>query len=100
MGSEMCIRDRYERQLKVDRFTFKITNDPSVDALCAIEVMVYFMGEPCCDDSGHQYRLYLPAGMKDSSVTAINFSANRFRRLAISSDRRNDKRVSSVTAMA
>ena len=58
-----------EKIFKVDRFTFKISKDPSVDALCAIEVMVYFMGEPCCDDSGHQYRLYLPAGMKDSSVT-------------------------------
>jgi len=57
-----------KKQFKVDRFTFEITADPSADALSAIEVMVFFMGEPCCDDNGHQYRMYLPVGLQDSSL--------------------------------
>lgn len=61
----------HAKLFETERFSFKITIDPTADALCAIEVMVFFMGEPCCDDSGHQYRLYLPAGMKESSVTDL-----------------------------
>ena len=58
----------FEKQIKVDRFIFDVTIDPTTDALSAIEVMVSFMGEPCCDENGHQYRLYLPLGLKDSSL--------------------------------
>lgn len=57
-----------EKQIQVDRFTFEISVDPTVDALCAIEVMVFFMGEPCCDENGHQYRFYLPAAVQDASL--------------------------------
>lgn len=54
--------------IQVERFSFEITIDQSADPLSAIEVMVFFMGEPCCDDNGHQYRLYLPAGLQKSSL--------------------------------
>ena len=57
-----------EKQIQVERFTFEVTFDPTVDALFSIEIMVFFMGEPCCDENGHQYRLYLPAGLKESSL--------------------------------
>jgi len=54
--------------IKVDRFTFEVASDPTADAISAIEVMVFFMGEPCCDENGHQYRIHLPLAMKDSSI--------------------------------
>ncbi len=54
--------------LKIENFAFEISLDLTADAVSALEIMVYFMDEPCCDDSGHQYRLYLPAGVQDSSV--------------------------------
>jgi len=58
----------HEKHIQVDRFTFEVTYDLTADALCAIEVMVFFMGEPCCDDNGHHYRFYLPVGLQDKSL--------------------------------
>jgi len=63
IGEEM-----YEKYIQVDRFTFEVNHDPAADAVCAIEVMVFFSGEPCCDDNGHQYRFYLPAGLREESL--------------------------------
>jgi len=64
----------YKKQFKAGRFTFEVTTDPGADALSAIEVMVFFMGEPCCDDNGHQYRMYLPIGLQDSSLKDLCFA--------------------------
>ncbi len=58
----------HEKQFQIDRFTFEVSIDPTVDALSAIEVLVFFLGEPCCDDNGHQYRFYLPAGVQETSI--------------------------------
>jgi len=58
----------HKRHIKADRFTFEVTVDPCAEALCAIEVLVFFNSEPCCDDNGHQYRMYLPVGLQDSSI--------------------------------
>ncbi len=59
------------KKVVVDQFTFEVTVDPCADALSAIEVLVFFMGEPCCDDNGHQYRMYLPVGLQDSSLNDL-----------------------------
>ena len=58
----------HKKHIKADRFTFEVTVDPSAEALSAIEVLVFFNSEPCCDDNGHQYRMYLPVGLQDSSI--------------------------------
>ncbi len=57
-----------DNDFKIDRFTFAIRVDQTADALNAIEVWVFFMEEPCCDDNGHQYRFYLPLALKESSL--------------------------------
>lgn len=58
----------YKKHFEAGRFNFEINIDPTADPLSAIEVMIYFCGEPCCDDNGHQYRFYLPLGIRESSL--------------------------------
>ena len=67
----------HAKQIQVERFTFEVTVDPCADALSAIEVMVFFNGEPCCDDNGHQYRMYLPVGLQESSLGDLCFAFAR-----------------------
>jgi len=59
------------RTIKSDKFSFHISTDPAADALSAIEVWVNFMGEPCCDENGHQYRFFLPLALQESSLQDI-----------------------------
>ncbi len=57
-----------KKNIQIDHFNFEISVDPTTDPLSAIEVMVYFRDEPCCDGNGHQYRFYLPVGLSESSL--------------------------------
>ena len=60
-----------QKQLKVDSFTFEVSKDLTADPLSAIEVWVFFKSEPCCDDNGHQYRFYLPIGIREETLNDI-----------------------------
>jgi len=52
-----------------EQFDFVVNRDSGADPLWGIEIWVWFRNEPCCDDNGHQYRLYLPLGVLDSTIT-------------------------------
>lgn len=49
-------------------FHFVVNRDYHSDPLWGIEILVWFRDEPCCDDNGHQYRLYLPLAVTDATV--------------------------------
>jgi len=40
----------HNKTIKVDRFNFEVTVDPSADAINAIEVLVFFIGEQLSPD--------------------------------------------------
>ncbi|OED38445.1 hypothetical protein AB833_19910 [Chromatiales bacterium (ex Bugula neritina AB1)] len=58
-------------EISFDQFRFALEYDWCPDPLSGIAVWVWFRGEPCCDDNGHQYRFYLPLGVKSSTVRDI-----------------------------
>lgn len=56
------------RRFAYKQFHFVVRRDHRADPLWGIEILVWFRGEPCCDDNGHQYRLYLPLGVQNATV--------------------------------
>jgi len=66
-----------QRQLRIDKFSFVIEKDLTADPLSAIEVWVFFNSEPCCDANGHQYRFYLPVGIKKETLDDMCFAFTR-----------------------
>lgn len=59
------------RSVRINDFRFEIESDCNADPLTGIGVWVFFRGEPCCDDNGHQYRFFLPLGVVESTVTDV-----------------------------
>jgi len=56
------------KQYVVDDFAFLVERDWCADPLTGVAIWVWFRDEPCCDDNGHQYRLYLPLGISNASI--------------------------------
>ncbi len=59
------------QQFKVGDFSFLIEKDYTADPVCGVAVWVLFRDEACCDDNGHQYRFFLPLGVKDQTIEDI-----------------------------
>ena len=61
----------YAKTIVVDDFSFAVETDCSADPLTGVGVWVWFRGEPCCDDNGHQHRFFLPLGVSDCTVADV-----------------------------
>ncbi len=59
------------RSFKFDEFDFFVEMDRFTEPVSGTEVWVWFRNEPCCNESGHQYRIYLPAGVQTSTIKDI-----------------------------
>lgn len=59
------------KQFQIGDFSFLIEKDLTADPLSGVAVWVLFREEPCCDDNGHQYRIYLPLGVKDETIKDV-----------------------------
>lgn len=59
------------RSARLDEFEFTIEYDRDADPIAGVGVWVFFKGEPCCDESGHQFRFFLPLGVKERTVLDV-----------------------------
>ncbi len=58
-------------EIVFEQFRFFIEKDWCADPVSGIAVWVWFRGEPCCDENGHQYRFYLPLGVQTSTLRDV-----------------------------
>ncbi|MEM7256379.1 MAG: hypothetical protein AAF404_03220 [Pseudomonadota bacterium] len=58
-------------QLQIGDFSFLIEKDRGADPISGVAVWVLFRDEPCCDDNGHQYRIFLPLGVNDDTIRDV-----------------------------
>lgn len=52
-------------------FQFAIETDCNADPLTSIGVWIWFRGEPCCDDNGHQHQFFLPLAVSDETIRDV-----------------------------
>ena len=59
------------KNIQINDFGFAVDTDCRADPLTGVEIWVWFRGEPCCDDNGHQHRFFLPLGVCESTITDV-----------------------------